>query len=128
VIKANSPDSIKKWTVLKQVLKTGFLYSLVTGERKCPVVTFANPNGYTANIIFKDPTTGEATIIKKNDLMLYQHDFVRAYQLVHAMFGDCLLYLISKEIKPVIQSGYSESWTSTYSAIKPGICSSIATL
>jgi hypothetical protein len=100
VIKANSADSIKKWAlVLKQALRTEFLHSLVTGERKRPVITFANPNGHTANIILKDPTTGEVTITKKDDAMLYQHDFVRAYQLVYAMFGDCLHYLISKEIK-----------------------------
>jgi hypothetical protein len=80
-------------------LITEFLHSLVTGERKCSIVTFSNPNGYTTNIILKDPTTGEVTIIKKDDVMLYQHDFVRAYQLVYAMFGDCLHYLISKEIK-----------------------------
>jgi hypothetical protein len=90
VIKANSVDSIKKWTVLKQVLKTGFQHSLVTGERKCPVVTFANTNGYTGNAILEDPTAGVVTIIKKDEVMLYQHDFVRAYQLVYAMFGECL--------------------------------------
>jgi hypothetical protein len=71
---------------------------LVTGERKSPVLTFANPTD-TANNILKDLTTGEVTIITMDDVMLYQHVFVRAYQLVYAMFGDCLHYLISKEIK-----------------------------
>jgi hypothetical protein len=31
--------------------------------------------------------------------MLYQHDFVRSDQLLYVMFGNCLHYLMSKEIK-----------------------------
>ena len=99
IIKVNSNDAIKKWTVLKQVLRTEFLWTLVTAQRLCPVISVANPNGYTANKITTDPTTGIVSIIKKDDVMLFEHDFVRAYQLVYAMFGDCLHHLISKEIK-----------------------------
>jgi hypothetical protein len=84
----------------------------------------------TANNILKDPTTGEVTIITMDDVMLYQHDFVRAYQLVYAMFGDCLHYLISKEIKAGDPVGIFRELdrTSTCLAIKPRMFSSTATL
>lgn len=99
IITAASMDSIKRWTVLKQVLRTEYLWTLVAGLRPNPVVTALHPNGYTPNKIETDPTTGKVTIVKKDDVLLYEYDSVRAYQLVFAMFGESLHHLVSREIK-----------------------------
>ena len=99
IITATSADSIKRWTVMKQVLRTEYLWSLVAGIRECPVVTPMNPNGYSPNKIETDIVTGKVTIIKKDDVLLFEYDYVRAYQLVFAMFGESLHHLVSREIK-----------------------------
>ena len=99
IITAASTDSIKRWTVLKQVLRTEYLWTLVAGLRPNPVVTALHPTGYTPNKIETDPTTGKVTIVKKDDVLLYEYDSVRAYQLVFAMFGESLHHLVSREIK-----------------------------
>lgn len=99
IITATSADSIKRWTVMKQVLRTEYLWSLVAGIRECPVVTPMNPNGYSPNKIETDIVTGKVMIIKKDDVLLFEYDYVRAYQLVFAMFGESLHHLVSREIK-----------------------------
>ena len=94
IITATSADSIKRWTVMKQVLRTEYLWSLVAGIRECPVVTPMNPNKIETDIV-----TGKVMIIKKDDVLLFEYDYVRAYQLVFAMFGESLHHLVSREIK-----------------------------
>jgi hypothetical protein len=83
--------------LLDSVLNTEYLLSLFNDSRSRPVCSADNPYGYTPNSISID-STGAQTIIKADDIIHYDYDLKRSFQLLMIVFTESLYYICKPDI------------------------------
>ena len=74
VITSLSTDSTKRMATLTQVLRTEYLWDLVTGLRAPPTPTPDNIHGFTAGSNKFDPVTSQLILVKDDDIYHYDYD------------------------------------------------------
>jgi hypothetical protein len=96
IISGQSPDNKKRFITIRNILKATKLLSMVTGERRRPVMTEQNPHGYRERCM--TVPNDFSTMIEADDVYHWIHDYERLFALTMLCFHTHLHYLCGDAI------------------------------
>ena len=106
-ITATCKDSFARISMIRGALSTANLRNMLDGYRTRPIISIANPCGYTERSSMIGSETDQITgvvrsitiMLEEDDVYYFEHDKGRLFMAVTEMFHTDLRYLVPQEIE-----------------------------